>query len=578
MMRRPMEASETARWRQAWREGAERRWKIAPFAIVAVACALAVGAGWNNSATSDEPYHTLAAFTYVRDGHGDLNPEHPPLTKLLAGLPLQALGLRGTRAPAVARLHVLTEEIRQFLYFNTRPALTILRTARVAMLPFLVLLVLGVWRWGCLVGGRSVALLATLAVASQPLVLGHAFVVHTDVAAAATFLAALLSLELWLAGRKRGWLPFGLWLGLALLTKFSAAYLVPLTAVRLLVHVLRTRRHRLLAGYVGAGALALAVLLAGSWPMLRKVSRGEEHATIAAYMALWPGSAVTMHRLQALADLSPALAHYGLGLAYVHYAGLHGHLNYFDGTVSAEGFPLYYPVAFALKTTLPFLALTLVGLLALARRRDSSSLVLASYALCYFLVVGASGYNIGARHLMPVIPLLALLGAQIASAWTPLLRGAVAASLALGALLPFPHYISHFSLLAGGPARGGRILSDSNVDWEQDWVRVARDAERNGWRPIAFVHAGAGFPESHLPGAVDFLASRSAVAPGYYAVAATTATTGTAYLRALRDQTEARRLEQLLVLLHTRGRLVATVGGSIAVYYLPELPVAEPPA
>jgi hypothetical protein len=572
-----MEATVTARWKRAWRESAERRRKVAPFAVAAAACALAVAAGWNNSGTSDEPYHTLAAFTYLHDGHGDLNPEHPPLAKLVAGLPLQASGLRGTQAPAVARLHVLTEEIRQFLYFNTRSALTILRTARLAMLPFLVLLLWGVWRWGCLIGGRTVAMLATLAVASQPLVLGHAFVVHTDVASAATVLAALLALELWLAGRKLGWVPFGLWLGLALLTKFSAAYLVPLTAVRLLVHVLRTHRHRLLAAYAGAGVLALAVVLAGFWPLLRNVSAGEERATIVAYMALWPGSAATLDRLQALAGLSPALAHYGLGLAYVHYAGLHGHLNYFLGKVSAEGFPLYYPVAFALKTTLPFLFLTLAGLVALVRRRDGNSLVLAFYALCYLLVVGASGYNIGARHLMPVVPLLALLGAQAASGWRPLLRGVLAGSLAVGALLPFPHYISHFSLLAGGQARGGRILSDSNVDWEQDWVRAARDAERNGWRPIAFVHAGAGFPEAHLPGAVDFLASRSPVAPGYYAVAATTAAIGTVYLRALRDEAEARRLEQLLALLQTRGRLVATIGGSIAVYYLPELPGAAPP-
>ena len=572
-----MEASGTARWRQAWRESAERRWKLAPFAVVAATCALAVAAGWNNSATSDEPYHTLAAFTYLDDGHGDLNPEHPPLAKLVAGIPLQALGLRGTRAPVVERLHTLTEEIRQFLYFNTRPALTILRTARLAMLPFLALLLWGVWRWGRLIGDRTVAMLATLTVATQPLVLGHAFVVHTDVASAATFLAALLTLELWLAGGKLGWVPFGLLLGLALLTKFSAAYLVPLTAVRLLVHLLRTRRNRLLAAWAGAGALALAVVLAGFWPLLRNVSQGEERATIAAYMGLWPGSTVTLDRLQALAGLSSALAHYGLGLAYVQYAGAHGHLNYFLGRVSAEGFPLYYPVAFALKTTLPFFLLTLVGFVALVRKRDGNSLVLGLYALCYFLVVAASGYNIGARHLMPVIPLLALLGAQAASGWRPLLQGVLVGSLALGALLPFPHYISHFSLVGGGQARGGRILSDSNVDWEQDWVRVARDAERNGWRPIAFVHAGAGFPEAHLQGAVDFLASRSPVAPGYYAVAATTATTGTVYLRALRDEAGARRLAQLLAFLQTRGRPVATIGGSITVYHLPELPGATPP-
>jgi len=41
-------------------------------------------------------------------------------------------------------------------------------------------------------------------------------------------------------------------------------------------------------------------------------------------------------------------------------------------------------------------------------------------------------------------------------------------------------------------------------------------------------------------------ATRSPVAPGYYAVAATTATTGTVYLRALRNEAEARLLEATL--------------------------------
>jgi Dolichyl-phosphate-mannose-protein mannosyltransferase len=572
-----MEASRQARWRQAWRASAERRWRIAPFGVAALACALAVAAGWNNSATSDEPYHTLAAFTYVHDGHADLNVEHPPLVKLVAGTALLPLKLRGTRDPAVARLHSLTDEVRRFLYFNTRPALTILRTARVAMLPFLVLLLWGVWRWGSLLGGRPAALLAMVAVATQPLVLGHAFVVHTDVASAATFLATLLALELWLAGRRLGWVAFGIWLGLALLTKFSAAYLVPLTAVRLLVHVLRTRRYRLLAAYAGAGALALAVVVAGYWPLLRNVNAGEERATIEAYMALWPGSAAQLARLEALASLSPALAHYGLGVAYVRNTALHGHLNYFLGRFSTEAFPLYYPVAFALKTTLPFLILTLAGIVSLFRRRDGSSLVLALYALCYVLVLGASGYNIGARHMMPVIPLLALLGAHAAANWSRPVRGALAAAFVVGGLLPFPHYISHFSLLAGGQTRGSRVLSDSNVDWEQDWVRVALQAEKNGWGPIFLVHAGAGFPEAHFAHATDFLASRSPALPGYYAVPATTATTGTVYLRALHDDAEANRLQQLLALLQARGRPVATIGGSITVYHLPEPPATSPP-
>ena len=88
-----MEATVTARWKRAWRKSADRRWQLAPFAAALAACALAVAAGWNNSATSDESCHTLAAFTYLHDGHGDLNLEHPPLARVVVGLPLQAPAL-----------------------------------------------------------------------------------------------------------------------------------------------------------------------------------------------------------------------------------------------------------------------------------------------------------------------------------------------------------------------------------------------------------------------------------------------------------------------------------------------------
>ena len=43
------------------------------------------------SASSDETTHLPAGYTYVRTGDFRLNPQHPPLAKLLAAAPLLAL-------------------------------------------------------------------------------------------------------------------------------------------------------------------------------------------------------------------------------------------------------------------------------------------------------------------------------------------------------------------------------------------------------------------------------------------------------------------------------------------------------
>ena len=48
----------------------------------------------NASATMDEPVHLLAGHRHLYCGDYAFNPEHPPLLKELAALPLQSMSLR----------------------------------------------------------------------------------------------------------------------------------------------------------------------------------------------------------------------------------------------------------------------------------------------------------------------------------------------------------------------------------------------------------------------------------------------------------------------------------------------------
>jgi hypothetical protein len=538
-------------------------------AIVIAAVMTAAAAGWNNSATNDEPYHILAAFSYVHGGHGDLNVEHPPLAKLLAGAALLPLHLRGTAAPPVRRLLALSTEVRRFLYFNRVPSETILRVARLPGLLFLALLLVGVYEWGRWALGPKAALLALLAVACQPLVLGHAFVVHTDVPAAAAWTWSLYLLHRWLAGWRAGWLPFGAVVGLALLVKFSAVYLVPLAAIAVLVVTLRRHRYDTLVRLVAAYAVAAAVVVAGMAIPLRNGSIGEERATISTTLGLWPGTSDLARELQALAGVSRPMAHYALGLAYVWQTNFRGQgINYFLGHTAVEGFVWYFPVALVLKTSLPFLLLVLWGVIAAARTRARLDLFLLGIAAFYLAVSLDTSYNIGARHLMPMLPPLALLGAHHAASLARSFRLGLAACLVASAVIAFPHYIAHFSLLVGGPRFGGRYLNDSNLDWGQDWMRLARRAANHGWAPMAYVYLGAGYPGHDMPGAVDALDSATPPHKGFVAVSSYAATVGVRYLEALRYHNEAARLAALLAAVRRRGVAVGEVGHTIMVYRL----------
>ncbi|HUR81132.1 MAG TPA: hypothetical protein VM733_10215, partial [Thermoanaerobaculia bacterium] len=53
--------------------------------------ALASGDILTTSPTTDEGVHLSSGYAYLAGGHYQLNPEHPPLLKKLAALPLLAM-------------------------------------------------------------------------------------------------------------------------------------------------------------------------------------------------------------------------------------------------------------------------------------------------------------------------------------------------------------------------------------------------------------------------------------------------------------------------------------------------------
>src|SRR5687768_6581977 len=61
--------------------------------VVGVGALIAPGSSLGDSPIVDEVPHIGAGYSYVRKLDMRLNPEHPPLVKDLAGLPLLALGI-----------------------------------------------------------------------------------------------------------------------------------------------------------------------------------------------------------------------------------------------------------------------------------------------------------------------------------------------------------------------------------------------------------------------------------------------------------------------------------------------------
>jgi hypothetical protein len=212
---------------------------------------------------------------------------------------------------------------------------------------------------------------------------------------------------------------------------------------------------------------------------------------------------------------------YLLGLNHVadHNAG--GHSSYLLGMRSETGWWYYFPVVFAVKSTMAALAaaglLLAAGLWQAWKRQSISSMALglALPPLLYFASSMTSGINIGMRHILPVYPFLYVGAAAWLATRTHWRPGvtvlALLVALQMGECARItPDYLAFFNELAGGPGRGPEYLVDSNIDWGQDVKKLGLwlDAHTGKRRARVYYFGNAqmgyyGIDEMGYPKALD---------------------------------------------------------------------------
>ncbi len=545
-----------------------------------------------DSATMDEPFHALAGCEYALAGTYWANLEHPPLVKLLAGA---SAGLAGARPPRLPRPFSFrtAEGPQAFLYGNAVPPETLLAAARRPFPLLLVALVLVATFVAWRAAGPLAGLGAALLLAFEPTLVAHAAYLHTDVAAALGFLSTVVAAHS--AMRRpswRRWAGAGVLLGLSLAAKFTAVFLGPVLLVLVLAWLLVKRRETGRVPVAPLGGLALAFAVAGAVLLsvyavsMRNMPAGEAEESVKLFLRGRQASAATVERVAAFSRLSPPAGHYVAGLAGISEQNRRGGgVNVFRGEVSVEGFPSYFPVAFLVKSSLGLLGALLLAVALVFLRRARAGFGALVYLLppaYVFLASVASSYNIGVRHVLPAVPFLAV-GAAV-SIVRGLPRGAAAAALlglgllqAAETLAVHPHEVSFFNLAAGGPANGSSWLNDSNLDWGQDLVRLARELERRGEAAGTTVaYFGGAYPPYHLPGARFFDAATTPLGPGLYAVSSFLLAAGPELMLFHGDAARAAGYARLRGVLRERGKPEGRVGYSIFLFRLSDERIPPP--
>jgi len=419
---------------------AARLLSIAPLGVILIAFILqAFLALPRLSATTDEPVHLAAGYSYWTMRDFRMNPEHPPLAKLLAALPVLALH---------PKLDVSQQDWRaaseydfgvRFLYSNDADRL--LFWGRVAMVMLAAVGLLVTFLWARDLFGIRAGIFAAVMYAFSPNLLAHGMLITTDVPLA-TF--TILTFYLfWKSGENRSWrldLVTGLALGAAMACKFSGAFLPVALAVLCIVTDRRSAPKK------------LAIIACGALFVIE-----------AAY----------------LFSVSPLL--YFRNAALVNANHVKNYPFFLFGQLKPGGWWYYFPVAFLIKATVPTLVIIAFAAVHIGVSRFTSrwgELILLTVIGFYGVLICVAADQIGLRYWLPIFPLIFVWSSRVVP-WVLDMKGGVAVLCILlgwqawSAIKSFPNYIPYFNEVAGGAQAGPGLLDDSNVDWGQGVKQAA---------------------------------------------------------------------------------------------------------
>lgn len=533
--------------------------RVLALCLLSLHAAMLAWGALRHSVTLNERAHLPAGMSHWVFGRFELYRVNPPLVRMVAGAAVLFSGAKADwqdydRGEGLRRESDVAD---RFVQLNGQESSWYYTLGRWACIPFSLL---GGWvcfRWARELYGQAAGLVALVLWCFCPNVLGHAQLLTPDAGATALGITAAYMFWRWL--RVPTWTGAffsGVLLGAALLTKLT--WIIVLALWPMLWLVCRQPWRRNTGSPARPAEIAqLALILAAALYTLNagygfegSLTRLGQYQFVSQSLG---GNAGPRHdaprgnrfagtRLGALPV--PLPKNYVLGIDLQKRDFERGFWSYLRGQWRYGGWWYYYLYGLAVKVPLGTWALAIAAVLASLGRmpfarpwRDEIVLVAPAVAVLA-LVSSQTGFNHHLRYVLPMFPFAFVWMSKVAQAWElghrklqKVVVVAVAWSLASSVWI-YPHSLSYFNELVGGPMRGYEHMDNSNIDWGQDWLYFKRWLERHPEAcPLGIAYSFAvdpgilGVQYAPVPSGPDPIGRRQAVRPeslgpqpGWYAI------------------------------------------------------------
>ena len=445
------------------------------------------------SATVEEGVHLAAGAYYLKTGDFEAIPGYPPLIRMWMSLPAWLSGVKIPGEKLSAEEMYPFDYGARFLYeFND--ADSILFKGRFMVVALSLLLGLYVFRLTKDFFGWEAGIFSLLLYVFCPNILAHSRLATLDLSLTAFFFITLFYYRR--AVINGGWLNAflsGTFAFLTINTKYTGLVLFPVLCILNIFLLLLNKKYIKPASPARRSWKILLFVLCFSLFMIN-VEYGfrGSFGSINTYRNSLPENQnITESIISKSVSKIPVLSSVPLPVPYGYLRGLDltiyydlkvNHPNWYLGKLymNGEHWWHYYPTAMALKLpvasliTISFALYACVFIFRHPGKMEMVYFIFIPSSIIFLLFSFICRSQLGLRLILPVFPFL-FTACGFSTQY--LLSKKRTGYLILSALMSwyifssisiYPHYLSYFNEIAGGPIKGIEYFADSNLDWGQD--------------------------------------------------------------------------------------------------------------